>query len=26
LAARSEWKGDPPEAVTEWLDDHGIKL
>jgi hypothetical protein len=26
LAARAEWKGDPPEVVTEWLDDHGIKL
>jgi hypothetical protein len=26
LAARAEWKGDPPEAVAEWLDDHGIKL
>jgi hypothetical protein len=26
LAARAEWKGDPPEAVTEWLADRGIKL
>jgi hypothetical protein len=25
LAVRSEWHGDPPEPVTEWLDDHGIR-
>ena len=24
LAARSEWHGDPPEPVTEWLADNGI--
>ena len=26
LAAQAEWKGDPPEAVTEWLTDRGIRL
>jgi hypothetical protein len=24
LAARAEWKGDPPEQVAEWLADRGI--
>jgi hypothetical protein len=26
LAARAEWKGDPPEAVVDWLADRGIEL
>jgi hypothetical protein len=26
LAARSEWDGDPPEVVTEWLADRGLKV
>ncbi len=26
LAARAEWEGDPPEAVTEWLADRGLKI
>ena len=26
LAARSEWKGDPPEAVVDWLADRGVEL
>lgn len=26
LAARAEWKGDPPEAVLEWLADRGIEV
>jgi hypothetical protein len=25
LAARSEWKGDPPDAVVEWLEEQGIE-
>ena len=24
LAARAEWKGDPPEAVRDWLADRGV--
>jgi hypothetical protein len=24
LAARAEWKGDPPEAAREWLDDRRV--
>lgn len=24
LAARAEWKGDPPEQVVEWLADRGV--
>lgn len=24
LAARAEWKGDPPDAVADWLADRGI--
>ena len=26
LAARSEWKGDPPEVVVDWLADRGVTL
>jgi hypothetical protein len=26
LAARAEWKGDPPEQVVEWLADRGIEV
>ena len=26
LAARAEWRGDPPEPVVEWLADTGIEL
>ncbi len=26
LAARAEWKGEPPEVVVEWLDERGVKL
>ena len=26
LAARAEWKGDPPEAVADWLAARGISL
>jgi hypothetical protein len=26
LAARAEWEGDPPEVVTEWLADRGLKI
>lgn len=26
LAARAEWKGDPPEAVRDWLADRGIDV
>lgn len=26
LAARSEWRGDVPEPVVEWLADRGIEL
>jgi hypothetical protein len=26
LAARAEWKGDPPEPVLDWLADRGIEL
>jgi hypothetical protein len=25
LAARSEWKGDPPQAVRDWLADRGVR-
>jgi hypothetical protein len=24
MAARAEWKGDPPEQVVEWLADRGV--
>jgi hypothetical protein len=26
LAARAEWKGDPPETVVEWLADRGVEI
>jgi hypothetical protein len=26
LAARAEWKGDPPEAVVDWLADRGVEI
>jgi hypothetical protein len=26
LAARAEFKGDPPEAVLEWLADRGVEI
>jgi hypothetical protein len=26
LAARAEWRGDPPQAVRDWLSDRGIQL
>jgi hypothetical protein len=26
LTARAEWKGDPPEAVVDWLADRGVEL
>jgi hypothetical protein len=26
LAARAEWKGDPPERVVDWLADRGVTL
>jgi hypothetical protein len=26
LAARAEWKGDPPEVVRDWLADRGVAL
>ena len=26
LAARAEWKGDPPDAVVDWLADRGVEL
>ena len=26
LAARAEWKGDPPESVTTWLADRGVRV
>jgi hypothetical protein len=26
LAARAEWRGDPPEAVVEWLADRGVEI
>ena len=26
LAARAEWKGDPPGAVVEWLADRGVTV
>ena len=25
LAARAEWKGDPPETVRDWLADRGVE-
>ena len=26
LAARAEWKGDPPEGVVDWLADRGVEV
>jgi hypothetical protein len=26
LAARAEWRGDPPQAVVDWLADRGVEL
>jgi hypothetical protein len=26
LAARAEWKGDPPQVVLDWLDERGVRL
>ena len=26
LAARAEWKGDPPSAVRDWLADRGVEV
>ena len=26
LAARAEWKGDPPEVVRDWLADRGVTV
>src|SRR5215469_16484277 len=26
MAARAEWKGDPPEAVVDWLADRGVTV
>jgi hypothetical protein len=26
LAARAEWKGDPPTAVRDWLADRGVEV
>jgi hypothetical protein len=26
LAARAEWKGDPPETVQDWLADRGVDV
>jgi hypothetical protein len=26
LAARAEWKGDPPELVRDWLADRGVQV
>ena len=26
LAARAEWKGDPPEAVRDWLSARGVEV
>jgi hypothetical protein len=26
LAARAEWKGDPPESVVDWLADRGVEV
>ncbi|MGZ4185926.1 MAG: hypothetical protein ACXVUE_03050 [Solirubrobacteraceae bacterium] len=26
LAARAEWKGEPPEAVVDWLSDRGVEV
>jgi hypothetical protein len=26
LAARAEWKGDPPHSVRDWLADRGVRI
>jgi hypothetical protein len=26
LAARSEWRGQPPESIRGWLEDRGVKV
>jgi hypothetical protein len=26
LAARAEWKGDPPDSVRDWLADRGVEM
>ncbi|MBB4662599.1 hypothetical protein [Conexibacter arvalis] len=26
LAARAEWRGDPPTSVSDWLADHGVQV
>jgi hypothetical protein len=26
LAARAEWKGDPPEQILDWLADRGVEV
>jgi hypothetical protein len=26
LAARAEWKGDPPDAVADWLAERGVEV
>ena len=26
MAARAEWKGDPPDQVVEWLADRGVRV
>jgi hypothetical protein len=26
LAARAEWKGDPPYGVVDWLADRGVEV
>jgi hypothetical protein len=26
LAARAEWRGDPPERVVDWLADRGVRV
>ena len=26
LTARAEWKGDPPDAVVDWLADRGVRV
>jgi hypothetical protein len=26
MAARAEWKGDPPQSVTDWLADRGVEV
>src|ERR1700733_8757228 len=26
MAARAEWKGDPPDSVRDWLSDRGVEI